>query len=70
MNDSVTSVDEHWLWLSANHPLPIVEMRATHIYNHLAEVDFRQSATSEEKPAVCSSSPFYVKTLFFSAIRY
>lgn len=28
------------------------------------------SATSEEKPAVCSSSPFYVKTLYFSAIRY
>lgn len=45
MTDSVTFVDEHWLWLSANHPLPIVEMQATHIYNHLAEVDFRQSAT-------------------------
>lgn len=28
------------------------------------------SATSEEKPAVYSSSPFSVKTLFFSAIRY
>ena len=45
MSDSVTFVDEHWLWLSANHPLPIVEMQETHIYNHLAEVDFRQSAT-------------------------
>lgn len=44
-SDSITFVDEHWLWMSANHPLPIVELQTARIFNHDIEVDVKHSAT-------------------------
>lgn len=42
--DSITFVDERRLWLSANHPLPIVEQQTATIYNHGEKVDEKHTA--------------------------
>lgn len=42
--DTITFTDERWLWLSANHPLPIVEQQTATIYNHGEKVDEKHTA--------------------------